>query len=84
MQNLLARIINQAQKNRQRIVFAETDDPRTLQAIDYLDDHKIVTPVLIGNKEKIGALAKDHSIKMALNDLEIFDPESPENAEKIE
>ncbi len=84
MRNLLARIIDQAQKDRQRLVFAETDDPRTLQAIDYLDDHKIVTPVLIGNKEKIGELAKEHNIKMALEDLEIFDPESPENAEKIE
>lgn len=84
MKNLLARIIDQAQKNRQRIAFAETDDPRTLQAIDYLDDHKIVTPILIGNKEKIGALAKEHGIKMALNDLEIFDPEAPENQEKIE
>lgn len=84
MKNLLVQIIDQAQKNRQRIAFAETDDPRTLQAIDYLDDHKIVTPILIGNKEKIGALAKEHSIKMALNDLEIFDPEAAENKEKVE
>ncbi len=84
MKNLLAQIIDTAQKKRQRIAFAETDDPRTLQAIDYLDDHKIVTPVLIGNKEKIAALAKEHSIKMAIDDLEIFDPDLPENKPKID
>lgn len=77
-------MIDQAQKNPQRIVFAETDDPRTLQAIDYLDDHKIVRAVLIGSKEKIGALAKKHGTRMALEDLEIFDPEAVENQPKIE
>ena len=83
MKNLLARIIDQAQKNPQRIVFAETDDPRTLQAIDYLHDHKIVVPVLIGSKEKIAAVGAKNKIKMSLDDLEIFDPKEEKNQEKM-
>ncbi len=84
MKNLLARIIDQAQKNPQRIVFAETSDPRTLQAIDYLHDHKIVVPVLIGNKEGIAAVATKNKVKMSLDDLEIFDKDTSEVRETME
>ncbi len=84
MKNLIARIIDQAQKNPQRIVFAETDDPRTLQAIDYLHDHKIITPVLIGSKEKIAAIAEKNKVKMSLDDLDIFDKDAAGSKEKME
>lgn len=84
MKNLLARIVDQAQKNPQRIVFAETDDPRTLKAIDYLSDHKIVIPVLIGNKEKISAIAKKNKLSLSLERLEVIDIDAPETRQRLE
>lgn len=83
MQNLLARIIDQAQKNLQRIVFAETDDPRTLKAIAYLHEHLIVTPVLIGNREKIAATCEKNDVDLKLDDVEIFDPLDPAQADTM-
>ncbi len=84
MKNLLARIIDRAQKDLQRLAFAETDDPRTLRAIAYIHEHKIAEPVLIGNREAMSTLAQKHNIDLALDDIEIFDPAAPENAAKID
>lgn len=74
MKNLLASIIAKAQKNRRRIVFAETDDPRTLRAVIYLKEHGIVEPVLIGNRKKM---------KISTDRFEVFDPLSPDNSTRM-
>lgn len=84
MKNLLARIVDHAQKHPQRIVFAETDDPRTLKAIAYLNEHKIVTPVLIGNKEKITATAKKNKLNLPLERMEVVDIDGAETKERLE
>lgn len=83
MKNLLARIIDHSQKNPQRIAFAETDDPRTLRAIAYLSEHKIVIPVLIGNREKIGTLAKKNKLNLPLERLEVIDIDAPETKQQL-
>ncbi len=84
MKNLLARIVDQAQKHPQRIVFAETDDPRTLKAVAYLNEHKIVVPVLIGNKEKINQTAKKNKIELPLERIEVIDIDEAETKERLE
>lgn len=84
MKNLLAKVIDQAQKNPQRIVFAETDDPRTLKAIAYLQEHKIVVPVLVGNKEKIIETAKKAKLNFPIERMEVVDVNAPEEKTRLE
>ncbi|WP_163099618.1 phosphate acetyltransferase [Peribacillus alkalitolerans] len=55
-----------------KIVFPEGTDERILKAAGRLAQEKLVTPILIGDIEKIQQLAKDYNI--SLENAEIYDP----------
>ena len=55
-----------------RIAFPEADDARVLGAAVRLKTDDLVEPVLIGNVEKVTALAKEH--RWDLEDMQILDP----------
>ncbi|HFI0463274.1 TPA: phosphate acetyltransferase [Streptococcus suis] len=55
-----------------RIAFPEADDARVLGAAVRLKTDGLVEPVLIGNVEKVTALAKEH--RWDLEDMQILDP----------
>lgn len=47
---LIKQIIAKAKKDPRRIVFPESDEPRTIQAVSYIVKENIAKPILIGNK----------------------------------
>lgn len=69
MQRLFAR----ATALHRRIAFPDAEDERTLRAVRELADRGIVEPILVGNEERITALAQQHNIP--LTDIPIVSPE---------
>ena len=67
-----------AEKLGKKIVLPESDDPRTLEAADFILDNKIAKVVLIGREAVRGAL-KSKNIK----DLELIDPLNYKDIEKM-
>ncbi|WP_110928281.1 phosphate acetyltransferase [Bacillus massiliglaciei] len=57
-----------------RIVFPEGNDERILKAAGRLAKEQVLTPVLVGNIERIQEQAKD--LKVSLEAVEIYDPYS--------
>ena len=79
---IVSRIFTQAKQNKQRIVFAESEDERILRGTSYLANKKIIQPVLIGNKKKI--LAKLTKLKIPKKLYEIHDmSEVPDYTKKL-
>lgn len=68
---IIDEIRNRAAGRARKIVLPESDDPRTLPAVEYILDNKIAKIILIG-KEGIGAKIKSNNRR----DLEIIDPEN--------
>lgn len=76
--SLLDKIRVRASKNLKKIVLPESDDQRTIDALNYILDKKISKIILVGKddvRKKIKA--KD------LSNLELIDPEKYKNIEKI-
>ncbi|MGB0525572.1 MAG: NADP-dependent malic enzyme [Flammeovirgaceae bacterium] len=66
-------IMNKARQNPKRIVFSEADDHRILRAIQIaLDEGIIRAPILLGNKDHIEGIIKEHQLD--LKDITILDP----------
>jgi malate dehydrogenase (oxaloacetate-decarboxylating)(NADP+) len=81
--NILKAIINKAKQYKQRVVFADAENFKTLKAAQIVRDEAIAIPVLLGNVRKIKAIIKEHNLD--INGLEIIDPKSDENeAKRIE
>lgn len=67
--SIIDEIRGRAAKNPKKIVLPESDDPRTLAALEYILDNKIAKIILIG-KEDLRAKIKSKN----LQDVEIIDP----------
>ncbi|MCW5910390.1 MAG: NADP-dependent malic enzyme [Cyclobacteriaceae bacterium] len=81
-QKLTARIIERAKQKPKCIVFAEADHPKILKAAQVLQDEKIAHPVLLGSREEIERLIKEHGLD--LSECKIIDPrEEKERTEKF-
>jgi allosteric NADP-dependent malic enzyme (EC 1.1.1.40) len=78
--NLLKGIVNKARQYRQRVVFAEAENFKTLKAAQLVNDEGIATPILLGNVKKIKSIIKEHHLD--LKDIAIIDPKSEENEKK--
>lgn len=59
---LMSRIINRAKKDPKRIVFAEAHDIKILKAAQTIQDEKIGFPILLGKKQIIKQLIKEHKL----------------------
>lgn len=81
-QKLMSRIITQAKKNPKTIVFAEADHFKILKAAQIVIDQHIAKPILLGNEERIRALATENGLD--LSGAIIMDPtKEQENREEF-
>jgi len=71
-QKLTSRIIDQAKKNPKRVVFAEADNHKILKAAQALQDEGIAIPILLGERDAIQSLIKEHDLD--LSECKIVDP----------
>src|SRR5690606_19926509 len=61
---LMLRIIDRAQRDPKRVVFAEATHHKILKAAQVLKDEGIAKPILLGNKKEILQLIKDHGLDL--------------------
>jgi phosphate acetyltransferase len=74
---LLDQIKTRARDNAQRIVLAEGEDPRVIQAAGMIAAEGIARPTLLGAPERIAAMAEAAGI--SLNGVRLFDPSASPN-----
>tara|TARA_B100000683_G_scaffold150128_1_gene145436 strand:- start:1188 stop:3464 length:2277 start_codon:yes stop_codon:yes gene_type:complete len=80
---LIRQLTNRAKRNPKRIVFAEAEHYKVLKAIEQAVDEGIVlTPVLLGRREKIKDLIEEFSIE--IENAEIIDPKESKQLKKRE
>lgn len=71
---MLENLIAVLKKENRKLVFTEGPDPRILEAASRLYKDGILTPVLVGNADKVNAAAKECGWDIA--GIEIVDPET--------
>lgn len=79
---LIRQIKARARKNPKRVVFAEAENYKILKAAEIVIDEGIATPVLLGNRDLIIGLIREHDLE--LENVEIIDPRSEEERERRE
>jgi phosphate acetyltransferase len=72
-------LVQQAKSNKQHIVLPEGNDPRILKAVAVLLSRQIVDITLLGNKEEIYQIVKQHGIILDLNNINIINPATSSN-----
>jgi len=72
-------LINRAQRAPKRIVFPEGEEPKIMRAAQIIVDDGIASPILLGNRERIEAIAAENRIP--LTDIDIEDPATSERRE---
>jgi phosphate acetyltransferase len=72
--NLLESFKEKATKNPQRIVLPEGEEPRTVKAASIITHEKLAHVTLIGNREKIVAVAKEQGVDVS--GVPSIDPET--------
>jgi len=77
---LIDEIKEKAKKNPQNIVLAEGEDERTIRASIIALNEGIAIPVMVGDKQKIMAIADPLGI--SLDGIEIIDPKSSPNIDR--
>ena len=79
--SLIDQIIARAKTNKQRIVLPEAEEERTLTAADKVLEQGIADLILIGNPEKVAALAKEKGLTH-IGEATLIDPENCEKSEE--
>jgi len=79
--DLVSQIIARAKANKQRIVLPEAEEERTLIAADRVLADDIADLILIGNPDKVAALAKEHNLTH-LDKATLIDPENCDKSEE--
>jgi malate dehydrogenase (oxaloacetate-decarboxylating)(NADP+) len=72
--NVLRYIINKAKQSPRRVVFAEAENLKVLNAAQIAYDEGIATPILLGNEAAIRKLIGDN--RLQLEEVTIIDPRS--------
>ena len=70
--SVVQHLLEQLRRHPKRVVFTEGEDPRVIEAAALLVKECVVAPILLGNKERIQALAKEHNLSLKL--ILIIDP----------
>jgi malate dehydrogenase (oxaloacetate-decarboxylating)(NADP+) len=65
-------IINRAVSDPRRVVFPEGEEPKVIRAAQRIADEGIAEPILLGNRESITRIAREHAIP--ISDICIEDP----------
>jgi phosphate acetyltransferase len=79
--DLIQQIIERAKSNKQRIVLPEAEEERTLTAADMVLRDDIADIILIGNPEKVNALAEEKGLKN-IGKATLIDPLHCEKSEE--
>ncbi len=79
--DLLSQIVARAKANKQRIVLPEAEEERTLCAADRVLADDIAHIILIGNPDKVHALAKEKGLQN-IDKATLIDPENCEKGEE--
>ncbi len=66
------RLLEQLRRHPKRVVFTEGEDLRILQAAALLVEHQAVAPILLGDRDRIRALAATHGVSLKF--IHIIDP----------
>jgi malate dehydrogenase (oxaloacetate-decarboxylating)(NADP+) len=81
LDNQLMRVLGaKARSDPRRIVFAEADNIKILKVTQLLFDEGVAYPILLGNKERIRAIAAAN--KIDIDEFPIVDPRSEEHDER--
>jgi phosphate acetyltransferase len=74
-------VIEKMQRHPKRVVFPEGEEPRILQAARQFATLRMGAPILLGDPEKIQAVAAD--LKISLTDIRIINPTASEDLENF-
>lgn len=77
---IIRQIKAKAQKNPQRIVFAEAENYKILKAAEICLQEGITRPILLGNEARIRKMIIENELE--LEDVEIIDPRSEKERER--
>lgn len=80
--SLLRAMSAKAKRDPKRVVFSEADNLKILKAASVAYEEGIAYPILLGNPQKIEAIAAENDID--LSDLPIIDPRNESQTEKRE
>ena len=70
--NVIRHLLDQLRRHPKRVVFTEGEDLRVIQAAALLVREEVVAPILLGDRQRIRALAAEHSIPLTF--IHIIDP----------
>lgn len=70
--HVIAHLIEQLRRHPKRVVFTEGEDIRVIEAAARLVREEVVAPILLGNRERIRALAAEHSVPLKF--IHLIDP----------
>src|SRR5690606_21711597 len=79
---LMRTITDKAKSDPKRIVFAEADHYKILKAAQVVRDEGIAKPILLGDRQRISAIA--HENFMDLSEMQIIDPLTEEEDRRTE
>jgi phosphotransacetylase len=69
---VIRHLLDQLRRHPKRVVFTEGEDIRVIEAAARLVKEEVVAPILLGNRERIRALAAEHSVPLTF--IHIIDP----------
>ena len=72
--NVIPYLLDHLRRHPKRVVFPEGEDVRVIEVAARLVREEVVAPVLLGNREKIRAIAADHGISLKF--VHLIDPPS--------
>ncbi len=70
--NVIQHLLEQLRRHPKRVVFTEGEDVRVIEAAARLVKEEVVAPILLGNRERIRAIAAEHSIPLTF--IHLIDP----------
>jgi phosphate acetyltransferase len=65
-------LLEHLRRHPKRVVFTEGEDIRVIRAAARLVSEEVIAPILLGNRDRIRALAAEHSVSMKF--IHIIDP----------
>ncbi|RPJ32555.1 MAG: hypothetical protein EHM17_12965 [Verrucomicrobiaceae bacterium] len=70
--NVVRHLLEQLRRHPKRVVFTEGEDIRVIRAAARLVSEEVVAPILLGNRERIRAIAAQHEVPLKF--IHIIDP----------
>lgn len=70
--NVIVHLLDQLRRHPKRVVFTEGEDIRVIEAAARLVKEEVVAPILLGNRERIRALAAEHAVSLKF--IHLIDP----------